>query len=405
VAPLLHEGDLALLARPVTGEEFSAFGHVIEAGSHAWAARKGKTRIAFERLVEGARRVTHLRCFPDAHRSVHAVSSDTLWLVVLRAGERPGGVPSAFAILPGQGVVLDAGVWHAGPYAVQEALLCEVMECPAAAERMDQRSLADLCALRAVSVRLPEEPGAPKPGLVLDAPHAVLFDAQVAERWRLGLLELDGLTLPDEAPDLRARLQRECHLQESKWPEGRPASESGAIRRMRLLFEQGGADPSRSVTTPERLLAHVLSEGTLPPADPLSDAIALLTLRTQLPFSVHDADRIGDGAHVRLGDRAEVLRRRARGGRVPLGGVPALCDREGAFGTPVGDAPRTAPGPRTRRALLALFLPAGVGREEASGLLDDAEGAVRALCGPGRSVRLLLGWPGAPALEPESPPG
>ena len=76
---------------------------------------------------------------------------------VLPPGERPGTPPTAFRVLGGAGLMIEAGVWHHGPVPVSEVGLLEILETSGAADRIDRRPLLDLIGFEAARISLPEE--------------------------------------------------------------------------------------------------------------------------------------------------------------------------------------------------------------------------------------------------------
>jgi ureidoglycolate hydrolase len=154
-------GDLALIARPATVQNFEPYGKLLAPGDRLRLGKKGPVNLAVEDGKPGPRRVTHLVRYPVARRVVFPLASVPLLVLVLPPGEHPSGPPVAFQTGAGVGVLIEAGVWHHGPVPVGDVRLVEVVETPGPADRVDRRALRDLVGSEAARIALPEEPDAP----------------------------------------------------------------------------------------------------------------------------------------------------------------------------------------------------------------------------------------------------
>jgi DNA/RNA-binding domain of Phe-tRNA-synthetase-like protein len=72
-------------------------------------------------------------------------------------------------------------------------------------------------------------------------------------------------------------------------------------------------------------------------------------------------------------------------------GRPVLCDREGPFGGPAGDALRTRVTPLTRRALVVLYLSPKLERSAVDRLMNLVAAEVTQRCGGREAARLIVG--------------
>ena len=187
-------GDLALTARPASADTFRPFGRLLGLGDHVLLGEGGGVVTSLGAVRPGPRRFTHLQRYPAARRLVLPLGDTSLLVVVLGRDDRAPGPPAAFRTAPGYGVLLDAGVWHAGPVPLSEGAVCEVLETNGSIDRLDQRPVLDLTGVEGIRVQLPDEPGAPGPGLDLEAPGALLVEDGLEERLALGLLLWTGST-------------------------------------------------------------------------------------------------------------------------------------------------------------------------------------------------------------------
>jgi ureidoglycolate hydrolase len=150
-------GDLALVAKAATTESFAPFGRVLGPGDRLALGKKGSILLSVEVGRPGPRRVRHLLRYPLARRIVFPLEEVAMLVLALPPGERPVGPPSAFRVLGGAGLLVEAGVWHHGPVPLTEVGMLEVLETTGPADRIDRRSLADLVGHEAARIGLPEE--------------------------------------------------------------------------------------------------------------------------------------------------------------------------------------------------------------------------------------------------------
>ncbi|MDJ0973862.1 MAG: hypothetical protein QNJ98_05335 [Planctomycetota bacterium] len=154
-------GDLTLTARPATPETFAPYGTLIGVGGSAQMGKGARVLVSLIAAQTGPRRATHLVRYPEARRGVVAPEHAPMWVVVLvdgAADEAP--TPEAFLIQPGMAIVLEPGVWHAGPSVVADGTLTELLEVRGGIDRLDRQLVSDLVPSRALRVVLPEEPEA-----------------------------------------------------------------------------------------------------------------------------------------------------------------------------------------------------------------------------------------------------
>lgn len=381
-------GDLTLAARVAAPETFAPFGRLLDAGDRVHLAQRGAL-LALDRAQPTARRVTHLVRYPDARRVVLPLGPGALLLVVLPPGERPGGPPAAFLIPAGQGVLIERGVWHAGPAPLSELPVAEVLETTGPVDRMDRRTLRDLVGAEGARVVLPEEPGARPPGFDLSQPNAVLVDAALGGRLRLACLEVRGLEGGESGADLNEELERLSEQLRAGFGVLGGLEDVPGVEATRAFFRTLSIDPAHVRPSSEALLAWVL-EGRPPMrVNALVDAVTLCSLKMRVPVSVYDAERIAEHVLVRNGAPGESFPGVTRQ-RQSVEGRPVLCDREGPFGGPAGDSLRTRATTLTRRALIVLYLPPSVERPAAEGLLHAVAETVRRHAGGRESVAWVL---------------
>jgi len=378
-------GDLTLPARPATAEVFAPFGRLLAPGARLKLALGGGVLLALDHAQPGPRRVTHLVRYPHAKRVLLPMGPGTMLLVVLPPGERPGGPPAAFLVPPGSGVMLNHGVWHAGPVPLAEMPVCELLETTGAIDRMDRRPLSELVGAEAARVVLPEESVGRPPRFHLQQPNSVLVDPVLSGRLRLALVALDDLQVGPTDASLVAEGERLSATLRSAYG-AMTFEDIPGVAQGRALFRALDLDPTRTPPACEALLELVLDGRVLPGVNAFVDTLSLCALRMRVPLAAYDADRLGEQILVRVGAAGESYPGPA-GRRVRAEGRPVLSDREGPFGGPAGEAFRARVGVQTQRALVALYLPAGVDREGAAGLLDSLVQALTKACGGREGAR------------------
>src|SRR6185503_14705258 len=116
---------------------------------------------------------------------------------------------------------------------------------------------------------------------------ALSIDAELAGRVRLGLLELDGVTVKQSDPALAAEIDafaRELRTRHAGVKSGDVAGTEDA----RTLYKALGIDPTKTRPSNEALLRRVLKGESLYVVNTLVDALNLCSLRAQLPFGLYD---------------------------------------------------------------------------------------------------------------------
>jgi DNA/RNA-binding domain of Phe-tRNA-synthetase-like protein/ureidoglycolate hydrolase len=386
-------GDLVLSARPVTAEAFAPYGRLLASGDRIrLGGRSGGSAavlVALDPKETAPRRVTSLQRFPDARRLVVALSDGAFLLVVAGAGEQPVGPAVAFRVPGGSGVVIGAGVWHAGPVPLVDGPMLEAMEVTGPAEHLDRLTTAAAFGAEGLRLMTPDEFGAPGAGLNLADEFAMTMAEDVRGRLVLGCLTLDGLAVGDSSDALRAEGERLAAELRQQWGNDLAPGEIEGLKPVRDLYRALGIDPTKTRPASEALLRRVLQGRPLSRVNNLVDAMNLCSLRTLVPFGVYDRSRITAPVVLRWGAAGEGYDGIGRG-RISVEARPVLADRDGPFGNPTADSLRTAVGHGTSRALVVLYLPAGLEPEHVDRFLDAASAAVVSHCGGNEVGRRLV---------------
>ena len=156
------------------------------------------------------------------------------------------------------------------------------------------------------------------------------------------------------------------------------------------MFRTVDIDPARFAPSCEAGLARALAGEPPSIRDSLRGVLDLCELRTRVPIAAYDCERLADQVLIRTGSAGETYDEPGRKS-VHLEGRPVLCDRDGPFGSLIGDAERARPTTATQRALAAMYLPAGLAAAAVDDLLDRVCEAVVGQCGGHCAGRLVVG--------------
>src|SRR5688572_8840155 len=201
-------GDLALSARPVTAEAFAPFGRTLAPGEHARLAGRGGVLVSLDPREAAPRRIQSLQRFVDARRMLVAIGDGAFLLVVAGRGPAPAGPAVAFRVPGGTGVVMEPGVWHAGPILLTDGSVLEATEVPGLSDHVDRCSVAEGLGAEALRLMTPDEVGAPGASLDLADERSLTIDRALSGRVALGCLAFDGLSIGESDDGLRAEGER-----------------------------------------------------------------------------------------------------------------------------------------------------------------------------------------------------
>jgi DNA/RNA-binding domain of Phe-tRNA-synthetase-like protein len=188
---------------------------------------------------------------------------------------------------------------------------------------------------------------------------------------RLGVLGLDDLHITERDEPLDEPL---AHAAD--------ALRTGAdlephLAATRSMYRRLGIDPTKTRPSSEALLRRLKKGDPFPRINTLVDICNWCAAEFQLPYGLYDRDRIVGDVQLRAGAAGEEYAG-IRKDVVHLEGRPTLVDDSGPFGNPTSDSSRTMVTPATTRALLVVFAPRGMSRDNIDRILDaTAERALR----------------------------
>jgi DNA/RNA-binding domain of Phe-tRNA-synthetase-like protein len=211
---------------------------------------------------------------------------------------------------------------------------------------------------------------------------------EIANRVRIGLLALEGVSVREADPALHAEVDGLCASLRQRYGEGK-SSEVPGTADARTLYKALGIDPTKTRPSNEALLRRALKGETLYRINTLVDALNLCSLREQLPFGLYDADRVEPPVVLRRGASGEAYEG-IRKGPVNVEGRPVLADARGPFGNPTSDSLRTSITLETRRALVIAYAPAGYASARLDRVLEETGETLTRFCGGTVSERHLV---------------
>jgi len=202
---------------------------------------------------------------------------------------------------------------------------------------------------------------------------------ELSGRVRLGVLELEGVSVRETDPALVAEVEGYAAELRRLHGDGKSADVPGAADA-RALYKALGLDPTKTRPSSEALLRRVLKGEALYRINTLVDAMNLCSLRAQLPFGLYDRDRIEPPVVLRKGIAGESYEG-IRKADVHVEGRPVLGDARGAFGNPTSDSARTMVTLATRAALVTVYAPSSFNEARLMEILKETETTLTRFCG------------------------
>ena len=373
--------ERTLTARPADRASFAAYGRLLAVGDRAHLEGSNGLLISVDESApqpdsSPEKGVRHLSRLPKARRVIVAPARVRMWLLVLD-GE---GEPSAFLLPPSATIVIERGVWHAGPFPLAPVPVVELIETHGPVDRMERATVRERLDVERLRVELPQDSRAGAPGWHLEAPDNLRVDAGSLGRVRVGLFGIEGFEVASVPEDLQSELQSAAQGLRATWGSSADFDTLPIVHEYRRLLAEAGFEDRRRRAPFEVMLARVF-QGHLPAAaNTLEVALRLVSLRHGIALSAYDAARITPPVVLRRGQASETIRTDASA-RLRIAGVSLLADAAGAFSSLLGDAARVAPDEDTTRVVVAAYLAPDGARETAYERLKVVAAATQALCG------------------------
>ena len=347
--------SLLLKARPLTAESIAPLGWSLGPGTRAELGCVHRGLLSVDVWRPGGLTVSQLQRYPSTRRLVMPLSGVALVVLVLGPS---GGEPAdlrALTTAPGQGLMIEAGVWHAGPVVLEEGSVGEILDAPGVADCVDVAPLSALADVDVVSVELPGAEGEAAVPLDLGALGSVDLSPVARGVVAAGFLRLVDVELGP--PD--AELVRQCAD-----ARGRRAEEEGLVLR-----------------------------------DNLHAATLLVAANRGLRILVADAALAEPPLRLRLGQPKERIRDE-EGRRSSVRGEPVLCDRDGILGSARAGARRSLPTAETEAVVVTVFLDPSTPVDDAGDHLDAVSRMLGEVARGREASRLVVGL--APAAGGEN---
>jgi len=159
---------------------------------------------------------------------------------------------------------------------------------------------------------------------------------------------------------------------------------------MRNVLRAGGYKPTgRGKPASEFLLGQALDHG-LPRVNNLVDINNFVSLKTALPISIFDTERLGSDVSIRYGRAGEKYVFNSSGQEMDIRGLPVICRADEPVGNAVKDSMHTKVEAETQEVLAVIY----GSRKLPSGYLERAavqlEGLLAAFAGPTTSAIELV---------------
>ncbi|MEZ5963801.1 MAG: phenylalanine--tRNA ligase beta subunit-related protein [Planctomycetota bacterium] len=171
-------------------------------------------------------------------------------------------------------------------------------------------------------------------------------------------------------------------------PADVPAADDAVRARIRDLLRHGGFKPTGRSKPSSEYLLRALAEDQWPQVNAAVDIANLVSLRSGVPISVVDLDRVEPPLRIAAAPLGSRFVFNASGQVIDVGGLLGLSDAQGPCANAVKDAQRSKTDASTRRVLVLLW-----------GHIDDAARVEAAARWASELLRALLP-PGGSRVEP-----
>jgi len=138
-------------------------------------------------------------------------------------------------------------------------------------------------------------------------------------------------------------------------PPSAPPTDDSVKNSVRDLLRHGGFKPSGRSKPASEYLTAAFADGRWPQINPLVDICNVVSLKSGLPISLVDADRVQGALSIRIAPPATTYVFNPSGQVIDASGLVCLYDDEGPTGTPVKDAQRTKTDEATRNVIVIVW--------------------------------------------------
>lgn len=134
-----------------------------------------------------------------------------------------------------------------------------------------------------------------------------------------------------------------------------PPTDDPAKNAVRDLLRHGGFKPSGRSKPASEYLVAAFADARWPQINPLVDICNVVSLRSGLPISLVDADKVSGALSIQIAPPKASYVFNPSGQVIDASGLVCLFDELGPTGTPVKDAQRTKTDEATRDVLVIVW--------------------------------------------------
>jgi len=134
-----------------------------------------------------------------------------------------------------------------------------------------------------------------------------------------------------------------------------PPTDDTAKAAVRDLLRHGGFKPSGRSKPASEYLTAAFAEGRWPQINPLVDICNVVSLKSGLPISLVDADKVQGELSIQIAPPSTTYVFNPSGQVIDASGLVCLYDALGPTGTPVKDAQRTKTDDTTKNVIVMIW--------------------------------------------------
>ena len=134
-----------------------------------------------------------------------------------------------------------------------------------------------------------------------------------------------------------------------------PPTDDAVKAAVRDLLRCGGFKPSGRSKPASEYLTAAFAEGRWPQINPLVDICNVVSLKSGLPISLVDADKVQGELSIQIAPPSTTYVFNPSGQVIDASGLVCLYDALGPTGTPVKDAQRTKTDEHTRNVIVVVW--------------------------------------------------
>ena len=134
-----------------------------------------------------------------------------------------------------------------------------------------------------------------------------------------------------------------------------PTADDRLKTAVRDLLRHGGFKPSGRSKPASEYLTAAFAENRWPQINPLVDICNVVSLKSGLPISLVDADKVSGALSIQIAPPGTTYVFNPSGQVIDASGLVCLYDEQGPTGTPVKDAQRTKTDEHTQNVIVIIW--------------------------------------------------